>query len=412
MIIPSVVEYIKREKEKGSVDDLIVKALRDVGWQKSDIDEAFAEYYKGKAPKPIVSNDYLIDDEKDTNKRLIQKFPFRFKLLFFTMIFLVITVVGGLFFIKPDPVKVLNSVYKNTRDLKSADYVVSAEINFEGFSDFEYLGLNSENYTISITSNGSFDKDNQDKFVSSESLTFSIQNLLSVAFDVKSFPEEIFIKVNDFPDYGYINKDLLTQNWIKIELSGFDNFKPEEIKLTDEQMDEIESFIKENPLVEVSEVMDEEKVDGYLSYHYRYQINKDNLINCIFKVFAFRSSSEMEDTDEEMFYELFDDITLYPGEVWIDKKEKLIRKVISSAAMRVGDFGYGERIKVDTTINFSNFNIDKNIEKPSSYVTLDELYELYNDEMINYYDRLDINTDFQEITSFNEIPKVLGKNTE
>jgi type II secretory pathway pseudopilin PulG len=56
MINENLRNYIKENKEQGFSDDVIKKALMDVGWKEEDINEAFASFNAISVPMPSVSN--------------------------------------------------------------------------------------------------------------------------------------------------------------------------------------------------------------------------------------------------------------------------------------------------------------------------------------------------------------------
>lgn len=411
MITQSILDYIAKEKGRGIDDESIRTALTQVGWEQIDIEGAFRKYHE-ENPVNITPHVETEEPEKVVNKRLIQKFPLKYKLLFITMFLLILTSAMGLFFVRLAPTRVLSEVYKNVSELERFDYTLNTNINVENGGD---SANGTTKYSFSVSSQGHIDGDESGKTISSQDITLSVQNLLTTSFELRNFGDEIFVKFKDFPDYGFISKDMLTKNWITFNLKDYDQDLTEEKSLTENDQKTLNDFTKKNPILVIKEVMDEEKVNGFDSYRYKYEINKDNLKSFVRKIAELQGDSESEFNDD-FVNDLFDRITFYDGEIYIDKDLKLPRKLSFAVRFLVGDKEKNDNLTIDSVWEFSKFNEENKIDKPDDAVPVQDLYSKYLEEIQNEtgtevppeFILPDVQVDPQGITLFNELPKVLG----
>lgn len=413
MAAQSVVDYIKREKDKGLSDESITNSLREVGWQESDIGEAFDEYWKGRGSRPVKSQDLHPEELETTNKRLIQKFPFRFKLLFFTIVLLIGVTLVGVFFLELSPEKVLSEVYEKTKDLESVDYKLSANIKIDAPQGS--LNTNTNSYSLSLSSEGMIVNYKDQESVSSQTVTLSIQNLLTTTFNIMNFGNDIYVKTIDFPDLGFIDPDLINNNWIYVNLKDYVSQGSEPEPLTKDQENEINEIVRDNPIIEVVEELDDETIDGFETYHYKYKINKDNLALFVKKISEMQNNGPLTEEETSVIDDVFERISFYDGDIFVDKNEKLTRQIGLAVKVRFGDSDYSEDMTIDSVWNFSNFNAGQTIERPQNFVKVEDIIEqLYKDNkqelpgVKNEFILPDSQMEPQSISFFSKLPKVLG----
>ena len=184
-----------------------------------------------------------------------------------------------------------------------------------------------------------------------------------------------------------------------------------------EQMQELQeklvASLKKYNVIKVDERLRDEKIDGKKCYHYKVSINKKELRNFVdeaieiyfdymedqfsdmmpeIKDEIMKSKEEM--TDSKEYQEAMDgfmkSITKANGEMWIDKKDFYLRKSDFKMTFDFSKFAPDEvvisedalTLKINSEMNYSNFNQKMNIAEPlESESLVDYLWSLAVESM-------------------------------
>jgi len=275
----------------------------------------------------------------------------------------------GWFFLSPQ--EILSASFKNTlkektmhlsMDLKS-DFVSNKE---EGSSLLKLESDIDKNRSEELRTSNPFDLS-----ISTEGTTYSLKGLLtSIGY------EDLYLKLDTIPQIPFLSLFLDTSKikgeWIKI------NIKEE---LEEEKAERIVKIFKENNPLEIKEEFPGEKIDGMATYHYLLSLNREKM-----KTIFLEINSEEADIQENMdsIERFLDEMEDLEVEVWIDKREKLLRRIKTEKELEVNpdqekvkdqlEIGIKEGIVIlSYDIRLSDFGKELNIEAPSEFKTIEEI---------------------------------------
>lgn len=214
-----------------------------------------------------------------------------------------------------------------------------------------------------------------------EGTTYSLEGLL-ISIGGKDF----YLKLETIPQIPLISMFLDTSKlkgeWIK--------FSNEYVKEDIDQKESeriIEIFEENNPL-EFEKELSEEKINGKLSYHYLLSINREKLENLIVEINKINDDSVTEEEIQEAIDEDFlDKMEDLEAEIWIDKKEKLVRRIKVEGEFEMkpeesqnDQMGLGlteGKLDFSYEINLSDFGKEVSIEAPDEFKTLEEIFSSF-----------------------------------
>lgn len=134
--------------------------------------------------------------------------------------------------------------------------------------------------------------------------------------------------------------------------------------LSQEDTDKVAELYQQNPILQIKEVMADEDINGEASYHYKVEINKDNLV-------AFLEDVKAENIKglpvEQSLIESAKDMDTSKTnvEIWINKSEKLVNQIMIS--------GSENGTNLELRIAMTDINEPVSIETPVGAVKFEEL---------------------------------------
>jgi ABC-type multidrug transport system fused ATPase/permease subunit len=283
----------------------------------------------------------------------------------------------GWFFLSPQ--EILSASLENT--LKEKTMHLSMELKSDFVSDKEegssLLKLESDidkNSSEELRTFSSFDFS-----VSIEGTTYSLEGILtSIGY------EDLYLKIDTIPQIPLLSLFLDTSK-IKGEWIKFSNKYVEE-ELEEEKAERIVKIFKENNPLGIKEELPGEKIDGMATYHYLLSLNREKMKTIFLEINSeLESETDIQENMEsiERFLDEMEDLEI---EVWIDKREKLLRRIKTEKEFEINpkqgtaedqlELGIKEGIVIlSYDIRLSDFGKELNIEAPSEFKTMEEIME-------------------------------------
>ncbi|MDP2929992.1 MAG: hypothetical protein Q8N56_00040 [bacterium] len=306
------------------------------------------------------------------------------------------------------PEKIMAKSMAQSAEIKSAKYSGSIDFSIQVTGDpFSGILSNNQgsvppagspfsagmNVDFSMNFNGGFDSADPEKmqgFLNLDLMNKSqsdseIQKFLGL--ETRYLNNVVYIVLNQVP--GITPEfSALKDQWLKID--------PEEIKamvknmgltedqltefdkafnqqaLTQEKKDAIEKLVMDSKLLKITAKLDGEKIDSQNTYHYQYVIKKDS-----FKKFVLELDKIMEievPVDADKVLDSYQDVT---GEIWIGKKDFLMRKFTVNIAIEIDEQNGKAVAQMKVTALASDFNKPVAVEAPATSQSFVELIKNY-----------------------------------
>jgi thiol-disulfide isomerase/thioredoxin len=267
-----------------------------------------------------------------------------------------------------------------------ADYEQRLDLSIEG--DIDYRDLNDPRFSGSIISS----------FKMKPTAGFDIS--LGIDGELRYIDKNYYFKVIKFPgmDLPLFDVEKLKNRWVKIDVAelaenlqnsfGVDikeseNKEDQEIILTEEQKEELKQLVKDVEIFKVDDRLKSEYISGVSTRHYKVTVDLSEFkrfvleANKILDDKAFLNETQRRDFENE-FDDIKDDIKYLGGELWIGKKDYLLRKAFMK--MEVVDNDTNSAGLVGATIRFSRFNQPVDIGIPDNASSLEKvLSEMFGD---------------------------------
>lgn len=176
-----------------------------------------------------------------------------------------------------------------------------------------------------------------------------------------------------------MNLNKLKGKWLKMdtpeELMGAPVEEPVsdvEEALTEEQQKQLEQLYKETTFLIIVEELDDEKIDSVSTYHYKVNINKEDIMNFFVKSAEIFEEPMTVDEKEDLEKTLTT-FSENPSEVWIGKKDNYIYKCTSR--LHIKEQGYDLTLDVELKLFDYNKQVEVTAPDPSEIVEQTDLYE-------------------------------------
>lgn len=202
------------------------------------------------------------------------------------------------------------------------------------------------------------------------------------AMEALSTNKIFYMKFTALPDLGELfDISFLEDKWIKVDVKEakqkYEGSEPPEQKkenseLTEEQKKKLKSVFKRHIIFRVTEVLSEEELVGMENYHYRYEIDEEELYAAIDEIYAITENDEWNDEKRAEFKKSMERTGFPKGEIWIDKKERLFRKItIIMDIQETEEKKSTGSISID--LSFLNYNEPLVITEPTEFLTIEEV---------------------------------------
>ncbi|MEF8847042.1 MAG: hypothetical protein V5A57_01245 [Candidatus Paceibacterota bacterium] len=243
----------------------------------------------------------------------------------------------------------------------------------EGSVEVEFEADGDSSDSKNLKSKVSFDAS-----ISMEGTQFSTKG------EARMIDNIMYVKVNEIPAAPMLPVKQISQfknQWIKLGSQKKEQTEQEEID-SEKAKNIIKKYVNPEKLFEVKKVFSTEKVKGVMSYHYLVALNekemKESIPPLVEELRALNNDQEPVDKDKirKDIDEFFDEAAPVEAELWIGKKDYLLRKFKFSKefdAQEVAEKAEASRVDLSLEAYFSDFGKEVQVEKPEGAKTIQEL---------------------------------------
>ncbi len=332
----------------------------------SDIPEEkniILEPEKFSSPAPTPGRKYVIDK---TN------------LIIFTLTFIIVCSAVFLTRYYYLPINILSrSIYKSSK-LTTLDFDGNAKVNLNGdFSKASDLLPNRYNLTADFTGSVNLFYERNPKLASN--IEVVAQNLFSVNLETRFVDSTLYLNIKDIPDFGLPNSNSFINQWITF---GQDRFKVD--KTFSNILSELPKDTKSSEIIKRISRESDVVVNDANTFHIRSTFDKDKLFNLMIKLANTSNFKNFDEGDLKTLTKYKDKAVLGDVEFFIDKKTSYLRKVTIPITV-FGDLQTGQKIDLNSEIEFKNFNKGSDISKPLSSKSIEEVVSVYEQIMDDSY---------------------------
>ena len=168
------------------------------------------------------------------------------------------------------------------------------------------------------------------------------------------------------------------ESWIAIDPKDTGiSFTPDPEK-RDEFKKKIVELFEQHPLFISERQFSDKVIDGEKVYHYLFKLNRDNTQIFLTEMIRFQENlNQIDFNGEEMneMMELIDMVATAPIEIYIDKEDFLIRKIVVKEVFEINndEIGSGE-LDIDLEVMFSRFGEPVDIIAPENSSSIREIF--------------------------------------
>ena len=245
---------------------------------------------------------------------------------------------------------------------------------------------------------GSTDLSQTDNPKFKSQVQISAQNLFTAYFELVGIKDTLFVKITDFPDLGLFDMSQIINQWIKINSKDLGEFQGDDKKdfsevLTVGEEEEIKKVIKNNPPIDIIEKLENEKVDEFDTFHYKYRINKGNITKILEETLTLTENKLTED-EQKSLREFIESIDFYEGEIWIDKKSEYLVKL--AFAFTLSEENPYQKLTLDSVFTLKNFNNAQKIVEPNESKDVNDIINDYQNTFFPSEEMIPEGLDFED----------------
>jgi len=397
MVNQQLFDYVKQQVEKNTGQEQIKSILLAKGWPVTEIEEALRSI--PSPVKPAFSSHPAIADNqaiKPVGPKQLIKMNKKVLIIATIVVGALLIVGGGVFaYFKyfPSPEVVLQKMTVKISEIKSLEYTGELKAEAESgtmFGSTEQLLDNNQaktnksvdNLLISFSSSINAEQLNDPKSYFSFAIKTNafLQKEIAFGLDFRTIGKIIYLKLSQLPDLGFFDLSPINNQWLKIDpeaLKQFgvniDNQTTDNFGLSQSQLTNIKLAFQKYKVFKVIEKMKSEKIEGVDAYHYKLDIDKEELRKLsleLDEIISKKKKTAQELADfNKVFDESFNEVNKAESspniEIWVGKKDFLPYKIYVSSNIKRTD-KVKTSGKISLTLNFKNFNQPVKIEVPEA----------------------------------------------
>jgi|GEM_PF-3718971 len=417
MITPELIQYVKSEVAKGTTREIISNKIKMQGWTDLDISDVFdvvnqpsselinssINSNKNTVLDPVVNQtintianpipvinimpmNSPVNIETKSNKHFIK---------YFVILLVIIILLSGValayasgFFLSTSKLflKITNSSKMNKMVKLDMSLNIDAsemKIPENSISD----NIKVANFNMS----GFFDMTDTSKPKFDSSYVFKMGKI-DAGVSIRSIDGSLYLNLTKGPNLGFFSLAPFENRWVSIPITNKDgkldtanpvlstpsinsNFIN---NLTDEQKQHIKDIVKKASIIKITKKHLPEIVDGALSYHISYDLNKVGLASFFTELTTYMKSLDkndgaFKDVSSSDINKLINSITSFNGELWIGIFDNLPHKIIINTTIINSEKPEDGNVKIFATLIYKDWNKSVIVEVPSNVVTVEEL---------------------------------------
>ncbi len=295
--------------------------------------------------------------------------------IFLALIFIFLLGGGGVYAynnIYLSPKRVMGKMYSGVPSLKAYKYSSLLDFVLEGKD-------NAGKATLSLKIDGEYSALDKENFKHEFSASGYVNDIKLAEVDFKALDKSLFARVNYLVSFGY-KVDNLKGRWVEVnfdEISkrylgeSIEILERKEGVVSEDQKGELIKIFQDNPPIVITEKLPNDKTNGKKTFHYKFNVEKENLKKFLMEVEEIASSSGTGAVNnyEQDINKVFDDVSFEDGEIWVGTKDYFPYRLKLAIVSKNTD-NFGGKVLID--LNLSEHNKDFSVEKPSGSMSLDE----------------------------------------
>jgi hypothetical protein len=379
MITKELTDYIKGEAEKGASLGTIKSNLLAVGWNSSDIDEAFLAITP--VPQiPIAAPEVAHNLHAPRNRSFI-----------FSIILILVLISGGAIYayynadyFAVSPEKLIEESTIASSGIKASSFEMNFELDLSGIKNDPLITMLNFSH-LSAAINGAYDALDPSNFKLDATVTINA-GLMNPSLDVRGVGGMSYVRIKNLVPLPLLpNTNQLQNKWISYEDKSLSNngspysfLVPNNTQkqLTQVQKQEIAKYFNELKVMKFSEKLADDRVDSTNTYHFKFVIDKESLKSYFAKVSSYLAAPEEQanlETSIKLLNEQIDLIKSAEGEIWIGKKDKIARKMVINLKMSKNKDST-EEFGLNFGISLSKFGVPLTVEAPADAMPIESIF--------------------------------------
>lgn len=265
---------------------------------------------------------------------------------------------------------VLSKMFDATSTAKSVGYDV--ELRGEAQESAQLTAADKkdsdESFTGSLRMKGNIDAFDPKKPKAQLAIDMDVQagkEKIKGKMELRGLDDKGYLRVSGLPKTSFVDLRFLNDRWLYFEEASSDSkdgggTKSADTELTEAERKEIKKILaKEQPLKVVDRLKDE-TIGGEKSVRLVMEINKEGLKRALPQIAKAVGSKEDSAQANEEFNKSLDELTLKRIDLWIGKKDNLLRKMQFADNVKSG----GMEVNYTVAATFDSYNQQNSVQKP------------------------------------------------
>lgn len=294
------------------------------------------------------------------------------------------------------PSRVLGQMFKRFPEVKTFSYgaELKTEVEVPNLQEFNQstaatpapdAGQDSQNQQTSFVLSSDGVVDNRDAAVprSAATIKASIEQpgqKITLAGEYRQLGNTSYAQLTEFPDFGLVDAQKVKGRWVRLDKAETDDTErpsagtpttpptPTPDALSPDQINQVKETIRQSKAARITDKLKGERLDGQAMHHYKYEADKDAMIEMMAKIQGILSKKPVSEQEIVDARKDLDPLEFQPGEIWIGKKDYLPHKLTINFVIKKSEFVQKDTA-VQLTLGLKNLNQELTIEPPGRYIT-------------------------------------------
>lgn len=436
MTSPELIQYVKNELARGTTRDIISDKLTTQGWNDLDILEVFNFITQENLKTPAHKVEIPVSGESDpslesnpfhqflaqnrgmgindnTNSPITAANPIsrintmttsatqvksshRFLKYFLIIFILILLIAGGAlayasgYFISTS--NFFSKIIDSSKNNKTVSF--DANVNIDGSKmkiSETYASLGVDNTkTANFNMTGTIDMRDSQKLKFDVLYKFKMDKI-EAGINIRSINDSIYLNLTKGPNLGFFSLVPFENKWINISMKDKEGklntnnplFSVSPIDsvlingMTEEQKQHITDITKTASFIKITKKHLPEMMDGSLSYHISFDLDKEGAVSYFKEVTDYLKSIDKNNTalsslDTADYDKLMKAINNFKGELWLGIFDNLPHKILIDGDIINPEKPEDGSIKVNMSVVYKDWNKPVTIEAPSNAMTIEE----------------------------------------
>lgn len=354
------------------------------------------------SPKQPAASESL-GSKKDSGSKLVYIIPV-------IVIIVILLIAGGIYayinFLKETPENVVKQMIGNMAQAEKYNTITDVQLILElpegASSGLPIPGLTSDLIELKLGVDGNIDNSDAENKKADLNIAVSTElgpQQVEVKGDIKIIGDKMYFRLADLPTMLIpMDLTLFQDRWIEIDFEQVQQEYGQELpdsidnldqQLSEQDMKKLEQLVKDTKFIIITEVLEDQKINGVNTYHYKYDIDLAELKTFLLEAVPIITQKEFTPLELDNFNKTFDDfaenVSSKEGELWIGKDDKLLYQHKFYALLQNPD----NEQKAEITImqQYSDFGQDILIEAPAadSVIALEDLMMQMQQQMMEEF---------------------------